>query len=77
MILSAGQVPCGRTQQRIRPPDQVSSDQDSTKTSGYKDQLVKVATDIRLHPKNIKREKGLKLSKAWNPSTRSLGHTNT
>jgi hypothetical protein len=38
-------------------------------------QLVKKATDIKLHLNKINREEGVKLSKAWNPSTRSLKHS--
>lgn len=33
-------------------------------TSDYMDRLVKAARDIRLHPDNINREKGFKLSKS-------------
>jgi hypothetical protein len=40
------------------------------KTSRYMDRLVKEATKINLHPDNINREEGFKLTKAWNPSTR-------
>jgi hypothetical protein len=38
------------------------------KTSGYMDQLVKDVREVRLHPNNIYKEEGFKLSKAWNPT---------
>jgi hypothetical protein len=49
------------------------------KTSGYMSRLVQEATEIKLHPDNINRLEGLKLSKAWNPSTSllALRHSNT
>jgi hypothetical protein len=45
------------------------------KASGYMG-LVKKATEIKLHTENINREKGSKLSKAWNHSTSLLRHSN-
>jgi hypothetical protein len=39
------------------------------KTSGYTDWLVKGAIEIKLHPNNINKEEGFKLSKTWNPGT--------
>jgi hypothetical protein len=39
------------------------------KTSGCTDRIIKEATEIKLHPENISREEGFKLSKARNPST--------
>jgi hypothetical protein len=47
------------------------------KTSGYMDWLVNEAIEIKLHPENMNREEGFKPSKAWNPSTRLCGHSNT
>jgi hypothetical protein len=41
------------------------------------DQLVKEATEIKLHPDTINREAGFKLGKAWNPNARLLRHSNT
>jgi hypothetical protein len=41
------------------------------------DRLVKVATEIKLHPDDMNREEGFRLSKAWNPSTKLLRDTNT
>jgi hypothetical protein len=41
------------------------------------DRLVKEATEIKLHPDNINREEGFKLSKAWNPSSSILRHSKT
>lgn len=47
------------------------------KISGYLDRLIKEATEIGLHPENINREKGLKLSKARNPCSSLLRHSST
>jgi hypothetical protein len=47
------------------------------KTSGHMGGLVKEATEIKLHPDNINREEGFKVSKAWNPRTRLLRHSST
>jgi hypothetical protein len=47
------------------------------KTSGYMGRLVKEAIGIKLHPGNINREEGFKLSKAWIPSTSLLRRSNT
>jgi hypothetical protein len=44
------------------------------KTSCYMDWFFK-AVEIKLHPDDINRDKGFKLSKAWNPSTRLLRHS--
>jgi hypothetical protein len=41
--------------------------------SGHIDRLVK-GTDIILHPDNIEREEGFKLSNAWNLSTNTQKH---
>jgi hypothetical protein len=45
------------------------------KTSGYMDELVRETVDVKLHPDNINREEGFKHIKAWNPTTRILGHS--
>jgi hypothetical protein len=42
--------------------------------SGYMDRLVKEPITIKLHPDSINREKGLKISQAWNPSSNLLRH---
>jgi hypothetical protein len=39
------------------------------------ERLVEEPVVITLHPENINREEGFKLSKAWNPRTRSLRHS--
>jgi hypothetical protein len=41
-----------------------------SKTPGYMDRLVREATETKLHPDNINRREGFKLSKALNPSAR-------
>jgi hypothetical protein len=46
-------------------------------TSGYMERLVKEAIEINLNPENINREERFKLSKAWNPRTSLLRHSNT
>jgi hypothetical protein len=38
----------------------------------YMDHIIKEATEIELHPKNIKREDGFCLSKSWTPLICSL-----
>jgi hypothetical protein len=47
------------------------------KTSDYMDQIVKGATEIKLHANINNRDEGLKLSKAENPTIRLLRHSNT
>jgi hypothetical protein len=39
------------------------------KTSGHMDRLAKETIAIKLHAKNINREEGFGLSKAWNPGS--------
>jgi hypothetical protein len=41
------------------------------------DKLVKEAMEINLHPDNVNREEGFKLSKTLNPNTRFVGHSCT
>jgi hypothetical protein len=41
------------------------------------DQFVKEALEIQSHLNNFNTGKGFKVSKAWNPSTRLLRHSNT
>ena len=38
------------------------------RTRGYWDRITKEAIEIRLHPNNINRDRGLQLSSAWNPA---------
>jgi hypothetical protein len=51
------------------------------KTAGYMDQLIKEAREIGLHPDNINKEEGFKLSQTLNPAikilqTNGMGNTN-
>jgi hypothetical protein len=46
------------------------------KISGYMARLVREAIEIKLGQDNINKEEGFKLSKAWNPSTSILRHSN-
>jgi hypothetical protein len=46
-------------------------------TSDCMDRLVKEAIEIKLHLENLNREEWFILSKAWNPSTSLLRHSNT
>lgn len=65
--------PQWQKQHCIRPLHQVSRDRDTSPNI----RLVKEALEIKLHPNNMNREKGFKLRKPWNPSTRLLKHSNT
>jgi hypothetical protein len=47
------------------------------KISAYNDRLIEEAAEIKLHLNNKNRDKGFKLSKAWNHSTNLLRHSNT
>jgi hypothetical protein len=66
--MSAKQVCSGRTWHwvKFQEPEALA------KTSDYMDQLVKEATETRLHPNNINREEGFRLSKAWHLTVRLL-----
>jgi hypothetical protein len=44
------------------------------RASGYMDRLVKEAIQIRLNQKNFNRDRGFKLSRAWNPVTKLFNH---
>jgi hypothetical protein len=46
------------------------------KTSGYMKSLVEEPIKIKLHLDNINRGEWFELSKAWNPSTKLLRHSN-
>jgi hypothetical protein len=39
--------------------------------------FCRISAEIKLHQDNKNKEKGFKLSKAWNHSTRLLKHSNT
>jgi hypothetical protein len=47
------------------------------KTSRLHGPTCQRSTEIESNPDNIKREKGFKLSKVWNPSTSLLRHSTT
>jgi hypothetical protein len=55
--------------------DQCTQLQDTTIKSiksRYKDRIIREDTEIKLHPNNINREDGLRLSRSWTPLNHSL-----
>jgi hypothetical protein len=42
------------------------------KAIGYVDHVIKVATEIKLHPRNFNRNRGFTLSQPWYPVTNML-----